>query len=72
MQVDLTKVGTSMNKSLGDSFELEVEFMDAKMLLREAQKEARGEESLYMDMVQCFLNNIRTSSFRTLTTWDKY
>jgi polynucleotide 5'-triphosphatase len=64
IQVDLTKVGSSMNESPDDAFELEIEFRDAKVLLREAQKEARGEDNLYMDMVQCFLNNIRT--FRSI------
>lgn len=59
MQVDLTKVTASAHADPRPSFELEVEIRDAKVLLKEAEKEARGEENVYLDMVQAFLNNIR-------------
>lgn len=63
-QVDLTQVTTSGGAGGRDgpvSHELEIEFKDAKVLLVEGQKEQRGEENQYLEMVQCFLNNIRES-----------
>lgn len=39
--------------------ELEIEFSDMPLLIHEGQKNARGEDSLYYDLIQVFLNNIR-------------
>jgi hypothetical protein len=39
--------------------ELEIEVSDMPLLMREGEKQARGEENIYYDLVQVFLNNIR-------------
>lgn len=39
--------------------ELEIEFSDMPLLMHEGEKAFRGEESIYYDLVQVFLNNIR-------------
>ncbi|KAI5474365.1 hypothetical protein MNV49_003488 [Pseudohyphozyma bogoriensis] len=57
-QVDLTQV-TSSHGGGNTLHELEVEFKDAKVLMREGEKDARGEPNAYLEMVQAFLNNIR-------------
>ncbi|KAK9897858.1 mRNA triphosphatase CET1 [Cystobasidium minutum MCA 4210] len=56
-QIDLTQVRSSENKEV--LHELEIEFSDMPLLMQEGYKAARGEESLYYDLVQVFLNNIR-------------
>ncbi|KAM0751515.1 mRNA triphosphatase CET1 [Meredithblackwellia eburnea MCA 4105] len=55
-QVDLTQVTSGAD---GPVHELEIEFKDTKVLLAEGRKEQRGEENRYLEMVQCFLNNVR-------------
>lgn len=63
--LDLTQV-TPASGHAGPSnpatHELEVEFRDARVLLVEAEKEERGVENRYLEMVQCFLNNVRESA----------
>jgi hypothetical protein len=44
--------------------ELEIEFKDARVLLKEAKKEAEGRENQYLEMVTAFLNNISEWSER--------
>lgn len=39
--------------------ELEIEFSDMPLLMQEGEKAERGEESLYYDLMQVFLNNVR-------------
>ncbi|KAM0790538.1 hypothetical protein ACM66B_003407 [Microbotryomycetes sp. NB124-2] len=56
-RVDLTQVDTT-NRGRS-SFELELEFRDARKLFEEADKEEKGLPNVYLDMVQTFLNSIR-------------
>lgn len=67
-RVDLTQVQAQpVNRAPGappgeakTTHELEVEFKDSRILLKEAERESRGDESArYLEMVQAFLNNIR-------------
>ena len=66
LQVDLTQVSSSGPGIDPLTHELEIEFRDARVLLHEAAKEARGEPNKYLEMVQIFLNNIRTFSSSSL------
>jgi polynucleotide 5'-triphosphatase len=59
--IDLTQVTTTPTSS-APTHELEIEFKDARVLLEEGGKEERGEENVYLALVQCFLNNIREFS----------
>ena len=61
-QLDLTQVSPSGPGIDPLTHELEIEFRDARQLLQEAAREARGEPNKYLEMVQIFLNNIRTFS----------
>ncbi|KAK4698398.1 polynucleotide 5'-triphosphatase, partial [Phenoliferia sp. Uapishka_3] len=56
-QVDLTQVTQGSGGPV--MHELEIEFKNARLLLTEARKETQGQENRYLEMVQCFLNNIR-------------
>lgn len=70
-QIDLTQVSSTGPGSGPFTHELEIEFRDARVLLQEAAREARGEPNQYLEMVQIFLNNIRTSSCRFAPIeWD--
>lgn len=73
LQVDLTQVTTARTTSVPHSrgaggggggetlHELEIEFRDTRVLLKEALKESLGEPNRYLEMIQIFLNNISTS-----------
>lgn len=39
--------------------ELEIEFQDAFELVKQGERHARGQPTIYHDMLQVFLNNIR-------------
>lgn len=62
--VDLTQVSqpASANQPGKPTLhELEIEFKDARILLAEGRKDAEGKDNRYLEMVQCFLNNVRES-----------
>ncbi|KAK4047664.1 mRNA-capping enzyme subunit beta [Microbotryomycetes sp. JL221] len=67
--VDLTTVSSTHSKSqqplppppqsMESTFELELEFKNTFELLNEAEKESKGQENNYLQMIQVFLNSIR-------------
>ena len=59
-QIDLTQVTQGNGPVM---HELEIEFKDARVLLAEGLKDQREEPNRYLEIVQCFLNNIRQSPF---------
>lgn len=62
--IDLTQVSNPARPAQLEMHELEIEFKDARVLLKEAKKEAEGRENQYLEMVTAFLNNISEWSER--------
>lgn len=59
-QRQLTGYGTAHAKLQKEVLhELEVEISDMPLLYAEGQKAAAGQDSIYYELVQVFLNNIR-------------